>query len=158
VWNTADGKRIGELDSNPLPISDQLAAAEKRVTELQKAGSEPSPNLRAAEAAAAKAAGEMDEAGKTLEQARAEQTAKENEVVRLKAEAAKNPPPADITAQLASARAVRAKARQAVTNALEVLQSKEKQVAAAKEKGVQARAENPAEALAAARALVDKLK
>ncbi len=34
VWNTADGKRVGALDLNPLPLADQLAAAERRVAQL----------------------------------------------------------------------------------------------------------------------------
>jgi WD40 repeat protein len=35
VWGVADSKRISELDPNPLPLSEQLAAARKRIAELQ---------------------------------------------------------------------------------------------------------------------------
>src|ERR1043166_9898995 len=100
----------------------------------------------------------MDAAAKRLEHARAEQKATEDEVVRLKAEAAKIPPPPGMTEKLAAARAVRAKARQAATNALEVLQAKTKQSNAPKEEFAQVKAANPADALAAAKALVAKLK
>ncbi len=35
VWTCKDGKSCGELDPNPLPLADQLAAAQKRVKELE---------------------------------------------------------------------------------------------------------------------------
>ena len=35
VWNVSDGKRAGELDANPLPLADQLAAARKRAADLE---------------------------------------------------------------------------------------------------------------------------
>jgi hypothetical protein len=158
AWNAADGKRLGELDANPLPLSAQLAAAEKRVSELEKTGDKPSPQLQAAKAELAEAQTEIDRATKTLEEAKADQAAKEKEVVRLKAEAAKTPPPQDIAAQLDQARAVRAKARLATTNALELTHAKAKELAAAKERLAQAESANPVEALAADRSLVKKLK
>lgn len=158
AWKTADGKTAGELESNPLPLAEQLAAAEKRAAELQKNAGKPSPALQAAESEAAKAAADMEDAAKTLEEAKAGQTSKENDVVSLKAEASKTPPPDGITAKLEAARALRAKARQAATNALEVLQAKTKTASAAKEKLSLAKSENPADALAVATAAVAKLK
>jgi hypothetical protein len=35
VWATADSKRVGELDPNPLPLAGQVVAARKRLSELQ---------------------------------------------------------------------------------------------------------------------------
>ncbi len=39
VWTTADGKRAGELDANPLPLAGQLDAARKKLAELRDHGS-----------------------------------------------------------------------------------------------------------------------
>jgi chromosome segregation ATPase len=158
AWTVADGKRVGELDANPAPLAEQLAAAEKRVAELQHRGSNPSSELPAAEAGLARATEEMDQATKALEQAKAEQAATEQEVVRLKEEAARNPPPADIQLRLAAARETRGKARAARTNATEVLQGRTRQTEALREKLAQLKSDDPAEALAAAKGLVFKLK
>ncbi len=158
VWKTADGKRVGELDCNPLPLTEQLVSAEKRLAELQKNGNKPSPGLQAAEREAAQATAESEAAARALEQATTAQTAKENEVAQLKLEAAKSPPPAGIAAKLQAARDLRGKARQATTNALEVLQAKTKAASVAKEKLAQAQLENPADTLAAAKATLTKLK
>jgi len=35
VWATADAKRVGELNPNPLPLAQQLAAARRQLAELQ---------------------------------------------------------------------------------------------------------------------------
>src|SRR5260221_154992 len=158
AWNTADAKRLGELDANPRPLADQLAATEKKISDLQKNGQKPSADLQAAEAEAARTAAEMDAASKAVEQAKAEQKAREDEVVRLKVEAAKSPPPAGITGELANARAVRAKAREAATNSLDVLQVKTRAAHTAREKLDQAKSENPAEVLASAKAALAKLQ
>ncbi len=143
AWTVADGKRVGELDANPTPLAEQLVAAEKRVAELQLRGSKPSAE---------------EQAAKALEQAKAEQTATEQEVVRLKEEAARNPPPADIQLRLAAARETRGKARAARTNATELLQARTRQADALREKLAQLKSEDPAGALAAAKALILKLK
>ncbi len=158
AWNTADAKRLGELDANPRPLAEQLAATEKKIGDLQKNGLKPSADLQAAEAEAARASTEREAATKAMEQAKAEQKVKEDEVVRLKAEATKTPPPTDITAQLERARTVRAIAREAATNSLEVLQVRTRAAHAATEKLEQAKSENPAEALALAKATLAKLK
>ncbi len=158
AWNTADGKRLGELDPNPLPLADQIAATEKKISELLKNRNKPSAELQAAQARAAKMKAEAEEAAKALEQARAEQKARENEVVRLKVEAAKTPPPAAIAAQLEMARAARAKAKLTTTNTLEVFQIKTKEAKAAEEKLEQAGSENPGQALALAKAALPRLR
>src|SRR2546423_4203746 len=87
AWKSADGKQIGDLEANPRPLAEQLAAAQMKVAELEKNANKPSPALQAAEAETANAAAEMEHASKALERAKTEQTTKENEVVRLKAEA-----------------------------------------------------------------------
>jgi hypothetical protein len=158
VWDAAASKRIGELDANPPTLAGQLAAAEKRVAELQARGNQPSPNLAPAEAELARATAEADSARKALDAARTDQTAKENEVVRLKEIAARSSPPPDIDAKLAEARAVRAKARETVTNAVEALQTKSAAEAAAREKVARAKAEDAATLLAQAKAKVARLK
>ncbi len=158
AWTVAGGKRVGELDANPAPLAEQLASAEKRVAELQHRGSKPSSELPSAEAGLARATEEMEQAAKALEQAKAEQTATEQEVVRLKEEAAKNPPPEDIQLRLADARETRGKARATRTNATEALQARTRQAESLREKLAQLKSEDPAEALAAAKGLVLKLK
>jgi hypothetical protein len=35
VWSTSDGKRVGELETNPLPLADQLARAKMGLNQLQ---------------------------------------------------------------------------------------------------------------------------
>ncbi len=35
AWSASDGKRVGELDTNPLPLAEQLSKARKRLNELQ---------------------------------------------------------------------------------------------------------------------------
>jgi predicted nucleic acid-binding Zn-ribbon protein len=158
AWTSSDGKRLAELDLNPAPLAEQIAAVAKRLQELQARGDKPSPALTEAEAKLAAAKGEVDTAKKALEQAMAEKTAKEGEVERLKVEAAKTPPPADIQAKLASAREVRGKAREAFTNATEALKTKTAAIDVAKTKVAELKAQDPADAIAAAQARLARLK
>jgi hypothetical protein len=158
AWNSADGKRLGELEVNPLPLADRIASAEKRLRELQGQGDKPLPAVVEAESKLANANGDVEKANKALEQAKAEQTEKENEVVKLKEIAATSSPPADIQARLAAAREVRAKAREAFTNATENLKAKTKNVDTAKTQLAALKAENSADKIAAAQALLTRLK
>lgn len=158
TWNTADGKQLARFEANPLPLAQQVAHLEKRIAELQTRGDKPSPALIAAEADLANATAAVDKANKALEQAKANQTDRENAVVKLKETAAKNSPPADIQEQLTAAREARAKARESATNALELVQTKSNELQAAKAKVSQAKSENTAELLSAANATVAKLK
>jgi hypothetical protein len=158
AWTSADGKRLAELDVNPLPLADQVAAAEKKLQELQARGDKPLPAVVEAETKLAEANAEVDKANKAVEQAKTEQTDKENEVVKLKEIAAKSSPPPDIDAKLAAAREVRAKARAAFTNATETVAAKTKNVDAAKKRLADLKAENPAEKIAAIQATLARLK
>ena len=158
AWASADGKRLAELDLNPSPLAEQIAVTEKRIQELQARGDKPSPEMVAAEAKLAEARAEVEKANKDLEQATADKTQKEAEVERLKVEAAKSSPPADIQSKLASAREVRGKARAAFTNATETLQAKTASVEKAKAKVAESKGQDPAEALANAQAKLAKLK
>src|SRR5204863_10096039 len=127
-------KRAGELESNPLPIADRLARAEKRLNELQQQAKQPNNDLKNAEAALAKAKTDLEAANKAVETAKAEQKASEDLVVKLKEEAAKAPqelltqvfPPPEHEKKLADARAARAKAREATTNALSAIEGRKK--------------------------------
>lgn len=158
AWATGDGKRLAELDLNPPPLATQIAAVEKRIQELQARGDQPSSELIAAEAKLVEAKAQVDAAKKTLEQATAEKAGKEAEVERLKVEAAKNPPPADIQAKLAAAREVRGKARQAFASATEALKAKISTVETAQAKVTELKAQDPAKALADAQTQLARLK
>jgi len=71
VWNVKDGKRLGQLDPNPLPLSEQIALTEKKVQELQARGDNRDPESAAAEAAVTKASEDLEAAKKAAEAARA---------------------------------------------------------------------------------------
>lgn len=135
VWNLKDGKRVGELDPNPMPLADKIAAAERRVKTLQANGDKPDPELAVAEAELIKVTAALEASQKAAAEAKATQTAKEAGVVKLKEMAAKTPSPADIQAQLITAREARLKARVASTNALQVVQARTKEAAQAQRKG-----------------------
>jgi hypothetical protein len=159
AWKTEDGKRRGELDANPLPLADRIAATQKRIEELQTRGNQPSPELRAAEAEQGKINEELAKTRTLLEQAKTEQSSKEADVVHWKEMAAKATPPADIQAQLSAARAERFKARQATTNATQIVARTAEQAKATQEKVTSlAKAADPVAALAEAKATLTKLK
>jgi DNA-binding beta-propeller fold protein YncE len=56
VWNADDGKPQGELDVNPLPLADQLAAARKRLAHLEPSANADTNAVENAELTDAKAA------------------------------------------------------------------------------------------------------
>ena len=158
AWTSADGKRVAELDTNPRPLAEQIAALEKKLHELKMRGDKPIPEVVAAEAQVVEANAELDKANKAVEQAKAEQTAKEAEVERLKVEAAKTPPPADIEARLADAREVRGKARAAFTNATQTVKAKSSAVDSAKAAVAELKKQDPQELIASAESRLAKLK
>lgn len=158
AWTSADGKRVAELDTNPRPLAEQIGALEKRLHELKTRGDKPLPEVAAAEAKVVEAKSELEKASKASEQARAEQTAKEAEVERLKKEASKTPPPANIDAQLASAREVRGKAREAFAEADKVVKAKSSTVETAKAAVAELKTQDPQELIAVTEARLVKLK
>jgi WD40 repeat protein len=158
VWQATNGARIGDLDANPRLIEDQVAAAQRLVDELTARGDKPSPEQLAAERELAEAEAARQAAARTLEAAQALKAEKEAIVEKLKLDAVKTQPPPNIDALLAAARAERGTARDSFTNATTALEKSAKTVEAAKKKAESAKGENPAEALARARARLAKLK
>jgi len=158
AWNSADAKRLAELDTNPSPLAEQIAALEKKIQELKTRGDKPPPDVVASEAKVTEAKEELEKANKALEQAKAEQTAKEAEVERLKVEAAKAPPPPNIDLQLASAREVRGKAREDFTNATQAARVRTSALDAAKAEVAESKKVSPQEMLASAEARLARLK
>ena len=166
VWNTKEAKRLGALESNPLPIAERLAQAEKRLAELQKQAKEPNSELKKAEAALAKAKADLEAAKKTAETANIAQKASEDLVVKLKEEAAKAPqelltqvfPLPEHEKKLADARAARAKAREATTNAVNAIEARKKEMESAETKLAEAKAKDPSLLVPGAKAEVAKWK
>jgi WD40 repeat protein len=159
IWDAKSGKRLGELDSNPRSLADRIATVQARVSELRARGDKPSPALAEAEQALTKLESELTNARRQAEKVQADFAARAQEVVRLKDLAAKPNPLADVEAQLASARALREKARAErtdATNAVETL-SRSFSVSKTKLEGLR-KAHDPAADLAEAEAELQKLK
>jgi WD40 repeat protein len=51
VWGVADGKRIGDLTANPLPLAQQLAGFDQKLKDLQAGADKAAAELKAAQAA-----------------------------------------------------------------------------------------------------------
>src|SRR5204862_4908095 len=132
--------------------------------DLKAQAKQPNSELKNAEAAAAKAKADLNGANKAVETAKAEQKASEDLVVKLKEEAAKAPqelltqvfPPPEHEKKLADARAARAKAREATTNALAGIEARKKEVETAETKLAVAKEKDPAKLVPAAKAEVAK--
>jgi hypothetical protein len=155
VWNAVNGKRLGELDANPLLLPDQLAVAQKRVEELASRGDKPA-SAPPEESAAVKTRDEVEKARAALTNAQADFASKAREVVRLKSLATTANPPADIDGQLAAARGAREAARAATNTATLQLEAKTRE--AASFRNVPSGAPpDPAAELAAARAALARL-
>jgi WD40 repeat protein len=158
AWNVKDGKRLGELDPNPLPLSEQIAATEKKVQELQTKGDKPDPELAAAEGAVTKASEALEAARKAADAAKALVTEKGAEVGRLKKAAAATPAAPEIAAKLATARQETIKAKADSTNAVQAVELKTKELAKAKEKIGKTKPVNTAQLLADAQEQLKRLK
>ena len=166
VWAAQDAKRLGDLEGNPLLLAERLTRAEKRLADLQAQAKQTNSELKNAEAAAAKARTDVEAANKAVETTKAEQKASEDLVVKLKEEAAKAPqelltqvfPPPEHEKKLADARAARAKAREATTNALSAIEARKKDLDTAETNLAQAKEKDPAKLVPAAKAEVTKWK
>jgi hypothetical protein len=66
VWNTADGKRIGTISSNPPGVREQLLLAQKTVTEKQKSADTLAATAKASQAAFVKATADLAAAQKAV--------------------------------------------------------------------------------------------
>ena len=159
AWDAKTARRVGDLDTNPLPLREQLAAAEKRLAELQEQKDKPDPAIATAEAELTKVEAAVVSTQAGAEKAKVSQAVKEQEVVRLKEVSAKPSPPADLEQQLVSARATRQTAREAATNAVSKVDAATRELAAAKAKVESVRkAHDPAALLAPAQAEVERLR
>jgi Planctomycete cytochrome C/WD domain, G-beta repeat len=159
IWDVKSGKRLGELDANPRPLADRIATVQARVAEFRALGDKPSPALAEAEQALAKLESELAGARRQADQVQADFAARAQEVVRLKDLAAKSNPPADLEAQLASARAKREKARAARTDATNSVETLSQSFSESKAKLDELRkTHDPAAELAEAEAELQRLK
>jgi WD40 repeat protein len=159
LWDAKSGKRLGELDSNPRPLAERIRAAQARIAELQARSDKPSPALAEAEQAQAKLESELTNARRQAEKVQADFASGAAEIVRLKDLVAKLNPPADVEAQLASARALREKARAARTDATNAVETLSQSLSASKAKlEAMRKTHNTAAELAEAEAELQKLK
>jgi len=157
AWDAKSARRLGELDANPLPLRDQLAAAEKRMAELMER--KPDAAMANADAELTKVGAGVVSAQASAEKARTLQAAKEQEVVRLKELTNSPSRPADLDQQLLSARAARLTARETVTNAVSKVDVATRELAGAKAQIERLRkAHDPAVPLAAAQTEVERLR
>ena len=70
VWDAGDGKMIGHLSSNPAPLVERIAAAEKRVVDLQVPADKAHADAASAQAAADKAVADQKNADAALASAK----------------------------------------------------------------------------------------
>jgi len=156
AWNVDAEKPVAELAANPPALSEQLAAAEARLKQLQtgNTGSAPAPVVPAA---LAKAQADLAAASNAVAKAQATLAPKQAETDRLKAEIAKKSTP-DLVARLATARETRNASRLALTNAVAALNAKAAEVARLKQATPATKAADPAAELAELRNRIARLK
>ncbi len=157
VWDSVTARHLGELAANPPSISEQIAAAQKRLTELQSgaAKSVAAP----AESPRAELLKEWRKASNAVEKARADLAPKEAEDARLKAEVLKNRTP-ELEAKRAISKVARETARLAFTNALTAFEVKAMQLGKTKSPAPAAEVKplDPAQEIAALQTRIAKLK
>lgn len=159
LWDVKSGQRLGELNSNPRPLADRIAGAQARMAELRARADKPSSALAEAEQALAKLESELAGARRRADKVQTDFAARAQEVVRLKDLAAKPNPPKDLDAQLASARALREKARAARAEATNAVESLSQSLSASKAKLEELRkTHNTAAELAKTEAELQKLQ
>lgn len=110
VWNTADGKPVGTLTTNPPPLPDRLAAAEKAAAVLQAAREKAAAAQKAAEAAAQKAAADLAAAQKAVADTAAAAKKAADELAKAKAAADQATAAVAVAQKKAAAKDVLAKA------------------------------------------------
>ena len=159
VWDAKSARRLGTLDSNPRPLADRIAAVQARIAAIQARGDKPSSALAEAEQALAKLESELAGARRQADKVQADFATGAQEVVRLKDLAGKPNPPLDLDVQLASARALREKARVARTDATNSVELLSQSFSASKARLEELRkTRNPAAELAEAEAELLRLQ
>ena len=129
VWESKDGRRVGELAANPPIIAEQIATVQDHLARLQTGGAISSSAKAADDAARAKAKAELVSASNVLAKARADLAPKEAVDAKLKVELiAKRTP--ELQAKRAVSRSAREEARDAVAKALALFEAKSTQFAA----------------------------
>ena len=158
VWNTGDGRFVGDLAANPPTITEQIVTAQQRLAELQNGATKPASLPPVEQPGADAAVKEWRQASNAVEKARADLAPKEAEDARLKAEVLKNRTPA-LEAKRAASKAVREQARAALTNALTAFEAKAAQLAKGKNVApVDMKRVDPAQEIAALQIRIAKLK
>jgi len=133
LWDARSGQRAAELEVNPRPLVEQIESLQQRQQELERPDA-ISPALTAAESEHTRLLSLLKEAQAKADQAKADFTAKAAVVARLKETAAGAAAPADIGDQLATARAIREKARAVNTESAAAADNARRGEAQAKEK------------------------
>ena len=158
IWNAKDGKRAGELDANPSSLAERIAAARKRLANLESGADSVSAELVTAELELKKIEAELEAAKTAAEAARADFAAKAREVARLKELATSAQPPAKIDSLLSDARSAREASRTVNTQATNSLADVTKRFTSAQQKVKQAKESfDPEAARTAARAELNRL-
>jgi hypothetical protein len=137
VWTVADGKRVGELTSNPPTVAQQLANFDQKLKDLQAASEKSAADLKSAQTAAEQAAKNLKaatdaqaNAAKSVEAAQS-QLATATKDATSKAQVAKDALTARKSA-VDAATASRDKAKSAAAGALAELQKLKANLAAAR--------------------------
>jgi septal ring factor EnvC (AmiA/AmiB activator) len=157
VWETNKLKPIAELAANPPTLSEQLAAAEARLKELQSGNAKPSAAQVEAQAQLAKLQKELADASNAVAHARSALAPKETETAKLKDQLAKTSTP-ELQKKVAAARQTRNAARLAVTNAITAFNAKTKEFAKFKAGGVEEKPADPAQEIAELQSRIARLK
>ncbi len=156
AWSADDQKKIGELNPDPPLLADQIAAARKRLAEVQSKADAAQKDVNAAELEVTRTSAALEAARKAVETAAAEQKNVQAELAKLAAPSTNSPP--DLQAKLLAATNACKTAEAKVASTTGELKSKEKEVETAKAKLAQAKADCPNAALAEATAALKKMQ
>ena len=156
AWSTADGKRVGELNANPPPLGEQLAAARKALNEVQARVQEAEAKVVAAEAELARRSVALESASNLLVTAHSE--ASETKVVLEGLRHSDLESSAEAQTRLAAATEIWSRALLETTNALQSVQARAKELKTAEDSLAQARADVPQPALKAAQEDIRRLE
>jgi WD40 repeat protein len=161
VWAAADAKRVSELDPNPMPLAEQLAAAQKRLNEVQGRAAEAAKQVAAAEKERQEAAASLEAANRELEAARSALATNANTIAasapsRTNAAASSATPSTTNTAGIVTSTTTNS--NEAVSAAMQTVVARSNSLAAAQSKLAKAQSEMPDAQLAEAKNLVTRLQ